>query len=393
MIKMKSLIKPILVLTVLLMTFVVSCADQVGGGSCSGTAAQGWSGFTAYKQMLCFGSMEGKVIAFDPSARTDNKTFPAENEWLYIIKAATPGSTCGAMCAPSSSTSSMGIYSTPVAAGDLVYVGTYTGKIYALNANRGVVRWVYPREGSETVGAIVGSIITDGQTIYFGSSNSKLYALDAPTGDLKWEYQTSNKIWTTPAISGGVIYAGNYGGNVYALSTESGKLLWELKIPSAVASPIEVSGDAVYFGTFDRNLYALEKMTGKEKWKFVGGNWFWAKPIVREGTIYAACLDKNLYAIDAGTGNELWKFSADSPIVSTPVLSDKHLFAICDKGILYKLDAAMGNMISSIPLGYTVNSPLYAEGDIVYAYARDHNVYAVDTAKGVVSWTFSSKIK
>ncbi|MHB8086574.1 MAG: outer membrane protein assembly factor BamB family protein, partial [Dehalococcoidia bacterium] len=334
MFKTKKYVNIILILSILLLVFVAGCSLS-GGGGCSGTAAQGWSGFTPYKQVLCFGSIEGKVIAFDPQARSDNKTFPADNEWVYQIKIASPGAACGPMCSPSSSATGLGIYDTPVSVNDLIYVGSYNGKIYAINAAKGAVRWVYPREGTDSVGAIVGNMITDGKSLYFGSSDSKIYSLDAVTGDFNWDFQTSSKIWTGPAIDNGVVYAGNYGGDVYAISADTGKQIWTIKIPSAVSSSITVANDTLYFGTFDRYLYALDKTTGQEKWKATGDNWFWAQPLASGGKLYAACLDQKLYAFDPATGQPLWQFTADAPIVAPPVTSGNNLYTTSDKGTLY----------------------------------------------------------
>jgi len=152
MFKFNRFTKAALILVLISVVFVVGCGEMGGASSCGGTSAQGWSGFTPYKNVICFGSMEGKIIALSTSARSENKTFPAEGEWAYIMKTSAPGAACGAMCSPSSSAASAGVYSTPTSAGELMYCGTYTGKIYALNANRGVVRWVYPREWYENVG-------------------------------------------------------------------------------------------------------------------------------------------------------------------------------------------------------------------------------------------------
>jgi len=228
----------VILLGVLLLVFVSGCMPGMDGG-CSGAQAQGWSSFAPYNELICFGSMEGSVIALSPQARSEGKTFPDETEWIYAIKAATPGSTCGAMCAPSSSASGKGIYSTPLVIGDLVFVGTYTGKVYALNANRGVVRWIYPREGFETVGAIVGNIISDGTALYFGSANGKIYALDATTGDFIWEFQTSDKIWTAPVLDNGILYVGNYGGNVYAIAADTGREYGASRYPRRLHRPLQ----------------------------------------------------------------------------------------------------------------------------------------------------------
>ncbi|MDD5648283.1 MAG: PQQ-binding-like beta-propeller repeat protein [Dehalococcoidia bacterium] len=390
--KVSNLIRVVILLGLLLLVFVSGCMPGMGGG-CSGAQAQGWSSFAPYNELICFGSMEGSVIALNPKARSEGKAFPSETEWIYAIKTATPGSACGAMCAPSSAASGKGIYATPLVIDDLIFEGTYTGKVYALNASRGVVRWIYPREGFETVGAIVGNIITDGKALYFGSANGKIYALDAVTGDFIWEFQTSNKIWTAPVLDNGIIYVGNYGGNVYAIAAETGREVWSIKIPSAVASSLAVKDQLLYFGTFDRNLYAIDKADGTVKWKYLAGNWFWATPVIRGSTIYAACMDNKIYAIEAADGKEVWKFEGDGQMVSTPAVTDNHIFAVSEKGTLYKLDITNGTMISSVSVGYTVYGNPYAEGDMVYIYARDHKVYAVDTVKNHVDWDFSSEIK
>jgi outer membrane protein assembly factor BamB len=60
---------------------------------------------------------------------------------------------------------------------------------------------------------------------------------------------------------------------------------------------------------------------------------------------------------------------------------------------VYKIDPATGSEVSRVEIGYTTYSPIYAEGDSVYIYARDHNVYAVDTVNNNVAWKFSSYIK
>jgi outer membrane protein assembly factor BamB len=66
---------------------------------------------------------------------------------------------------------------------------------------------------------------------------------------------------------------------------------------------------------------------------------------------------------------------------------------VSEKGTLYKLDRSDGKMVNSISVGYTVYGSPYADGDMVYIYARDHKVYAVDTLKNTISWNFSSALK
>jgi outer membrane protein assembly factor BamB len=386
----------LLVPLIIVSLFAISCVSPLAtGGGCAGPGAQGWSGFIVNNGILYVGSMAGKVMALDPSARSKGLRFPDEIEWIYDIKDPAPANPCGPLmsCGPTAASSGVKIYGTPVATEDLVYVGTYSGQVYALNSATGALRWVYPRVAQENVGAIVGNMILANNTIYIGSSNGKVYALDAATGDLKWEFDTGDKIWTSPAVSGDVVYIGNYGNKFYALSSQDGSQIWQVDLPVAVASSPVVSGDSIFFGTFDRHLYAIDKSDGRMQWKFKGGNWFWAEPLIVDRVVYAACLDHRIYAVDADTGKELWKFIADNEIVSKPVLVDNLLVAISESGEMHLLDSSTGVLQGSVSIGSTVMAPLYSNEEIVYVHARDRYVYAIDVKAGEIAWKFKTDME
>ncbi|MBC8511648.1 MAG: PQQ-like beta-propeller repeat protein [Dehalococcoidia bacterium] len=387
----------------------LSCVAPASGGGCAGPGAQGWSGFANYDGILYLGSMNGEVLALNPSARSERLIFPSERdgEWVLRIKAPAPsGGMCGPLgCAPAARP--VAIYGTPAVAADLVCVATYVGdggKVMAINRSapgydeegnpswKKQGEWVYPRGQDSFIGAIVGSPVVLEDTLYVGSSDGKVYALDAVYGDKRWEFDTGGKIWTSPAVEDGVVYISNYEGRLYALSGQDGSLLWEIELPAAIASSPVVSGDTVFFGTFDHYLYAVDSDDGKEKWRFEGGNWFWATPVVKDNVVYAGCLDHSIYALEASTGRELWQFVADSPIVSTPVLLDSLLVAISDSGEMYVLRADSGVSERTVSIGYSVMAPLYAEEDMVYVHARDGGVYCIDVETGVIAWEFSSVV-
>ncbi len=364
---------------------------------CTGPSARGWSGFSGNNETIYLGSMGGEVLALNLSARGKGLSFPNEGEWEYAIKMpSSAGSMCGPLltCAPGSTPAGVAIYGTPVVSGDLVYVGTYNGKVYALNSATGALRWVYPREGNETIGAIVGNLAFDNDTVYLGSSNGKVYALDAATGDHKWEFPTGERIWTSLAVNDGVVYVASYDRKLYFVSSNDGsELRPPLELPAVMCSSPVVSGDSIFFGTFDRNLYAVGKIDAKIRWTFEGGNWFWTDPLVRGNIIYAGCLDGKIYAIDAETGTQLWQFAADKAIVSKPIIMADLVVAVSESGSMYLINAASGNVEKTISIGYEVMAPLYAIEDIVYVHARDDYVYAVDVKSGEIAWKFKKVSK
>ena len=370
-------------------------------GGCAGPASQGWSGFASYDGILYLGSMDGKVLAINPSARDAGRQFPDSGEWVYAVKA--PVATGGMSCAPASASASL--YGTPAVSENLVYVGTSVGNSgQAVGINRlspgheggaplrSRGEWIYPGE-TKSIGAVVGSLTMADGVLYFGSSDGKAYALDAVYGEKIWEFETDGKIWTSPAVGDGVVYIGGHDGSLYALSAQDGGLLWKTELSAACASSPTVSGDSVFVGTFDNRLYAIRAADGSPRWEFEGENWFWTQPVIEGDSIYAGCLDHNIYALRTTTGEELWHFTADSPIVSTPVLMGDLLAVVSEAGEMYILESASGTLQRTVSIGFQVMAPLYAEENLVFVHARNHFVYCIDAQRGRVVWELDSIIE
>ncbi len=373
-----------LIVVALLPLVLVSC---VGGGQ-----PTGWSGTTVYDGIIYAGTMDGRVVAINSS--TGNL------EWSYSIAPVTAPSS-GLACGQTSAQTA--IYGTPVVDRDLVYVGTYSGKVYALSIADGEDIWVYPREGY--IGAIVGSpVIADG-TIYISSSDGKVYALATTNGKREWETDSplADKLWTSPMVVGDTLYVSAFDGHIYALSLETRELLdWSFESEAGFTSSPVIDEDTIFLGSFDRYLYAVKIGSDVPMWKFPeekpAGNWFWASPIVNEGIVYAGCLDGKLYAIEAETGEKLWEFDAGNAIVSPPVLMDNLLVVTDESGTVYVFDlsAELGDEavpLKTISIGADVKSSFCAHDGLVYIRGENNWIYAVDIDKGEVSWDFPLTIE
>jgi outer membrane protein assembly factor BamB len=354
----------------------------------------GWSGTAFQDGIIYAGTADGRVVAINASSRIQ--------EWEYAITMPSSGTSCGP------SVVSAPMYSTPIVDGDLVYIGTYSGEVYALSTVTGARRWFYPEYGS--MGAIVGSPVIANDTMYVSSSDGSVYALNASGGDLRWEDRLkwrseplADKLWVSPAAVGDTVYVTTYDGHIYALSVETGEMMdWSFESEAGFASSPEIYDDTIFVGSFDRHLYAVKIGSDVLQWRFPedpAGNWFWATPVVNEGTVYAGCLDGTLYAIDARTGEEEWSYETQdergkpSPIVSSPVLMDNELIVINESGVVYvfNLDRELGNGGTpwwTTPLGTDVKSAFCAQGGLVYVRGEDNRLYVVDIEKREVSWNF-----
>ncbi len=150
--------------------------------------------------------------------------------------------------------------------GSTVFVGSYDGNVYALDALSGAELWRFTTSGpvySSTAYASTG-------VVYSGSYDGIVYAIDALTGGELWRYDIGANVGASPAIGGdGSIYVGAQNGYIYALSTEpnpANRLLWSYMLSSSgVMSAAMESGDRLYVGTFDNTFFAMDITAGSSQ--------------------------------------------------------------------------------------------------------------------------------
>jgi len=118
--------------------------------------------------------------------------------------------------------------------------------------------------------------------VYLGSWDGKLYALNASNGSYIWSFATGGEIDSSPTISGGLVYVGSHDGKVYALNASTGMVGYNLELHNNVvwsfttgdmvmfSSPAVADDGTIYFGCDDQNLYALNP-DGSLKWSFFAG--------------------------------------------------------------------------------------------------------------------------
>jgi polyvinyl alcohol dehydrogenase (cytochrome) len=195
---------------------------------------------------------------------------------------------------------------TPVIAGGVVYLGSYSGTLYAIDLVSGTTAWAYdtgaavrePNLGVD-LGILGSAAVADG-TVFVGDATATVHALDAASGSLRWktkiDKQTNASIWSSPVVAGDAVYVGvasvaketGFRGNVVALDAAKGRQRWKTySVPEGAdgggvfAVPaIDLDRGLLYAGT--QNAYspnpapygnptsvlALDLATGDERWVF-----------------------------------------------------------------------------------------------------------------------------
>lgn len=317
-------------------------------------------------------AVEGKLVAVNAETGVQR--------WEVTLSG--PAQSGGFGC--SSGTVPVAIYGSPTVYEDLVYVAGYNGKVYAINAESGALRWVYPREGN--LDAIVGAVVVGMDNLYFACSDGKVYALDAATGDMLWEFATEDKIWSTPAYDAGTLYVGSFDKNLYALSAADGSEKWRFEAEGAFAATPLVDNGTVYIGTLGRYFYAVDAADGTVKWQFQAEKWFWTRALVVNDTVYVGCFDNRLYILDAQSGSKINEFDLKSPVRSWPVLAGERVLVATEDGEIYAVDTVNNQLGLFADLGETVYAPLSLSEGILYVYTQEQNLHAFNADTGVRLW-------
>jgi outer membrane protein assembly factor BamB len=105
------------------------------------------------------------------------------------------------------------VFSSPAIAGDIAYFGAHNGKLYAVDAKDGQLRWSFQTEASrldpQKLLGIDGSLNREAFTPVFGDFQD-MY-LDF------YRFMSIGSILSSPVVDHGVVYVASMDGNLYAL--------------------------------------------------------------------------------------------------------------------------------------------------------------------------------
>jgi quinohemoprotein ethanol dehydrogenase len=177
-----------------------------------------------------------------------------------------------------------GMQATPIVVDGVMYTSGVAGRVYALDAANGKPLWKFepPLELRNARGSCCdivnrGVAVWNGK-VYVGSFEGILYALDARDGKVLWQADTfidkarAYSITGAPQIAGSVVVIGNGGaefdtrGYVSAYNLDTGKLAWRFfTTPTDPAKPQDNPALEMAVKTWD----------AKRDWNYGGGGSAW----------------------------------------------------------------------------------------------------------------------
>ena len=376
------------------------------GGRVQFQASKEFSAMSAPAPAACPALADWPTYGFD---LTRNRFNPTEG----LINAATV-SQLGIQWFFSTGSGTAAVSASPSVVEGVVYVGSWNGTMYALDASSGRPLWTFnindPNPGDRTglPGIQSSAAVVDG-VVYFGAADANVYALDALTGALKWKHSIGDPdtsvegahVWSSPAVFDGKVYVGKSShidfpcvrGAVIALDAATGGEVWRFdSLPENICGTDTrhpCTTDADCSGSSCVPFLVCRAGSGEQTQsqlcasdadcsapatcqRPLGGGVTSSLAIdAGKGAVYASVGDcvgsgatgfaESLIALDAGTGALRWTFA---PISS---------------GDLQDLDFLASPNLFTAPVG-TTSRPIVGVGN------KNGTYYAVDQDTGALVW-------
>ncbi|MBW2735558.1 MAG: PQQ-binding-like beta-propeller repeat protein [Deltaproteobacteria bacterium] len=205
----------------------------------------------------------------------------------------------------------------------LIYFGADDGRLYAVEAATGKVRWSYA-----TKGRIRHKPAYSNGLLLFTSSENRIYAVDALSGRWRWQYDREHPEGFNIAGHAGVLlvegvaYTGFSDGRVVALKAATGEVIWTKNLGEGKSRFVDVDSTPQRLGhglilasSYSGGVFALTRE---------GGSVSWRKPLAGvtglsvDGThVYAAAPTIGLIALD-NKGRERWRQAIPSGLPLAP---------------------------------------------------------------------------
>jgi outer membrane protein assembly factor BamB len=263
--------------------------------------------------------------------------------------------------------------SSPAVGGDAVFVGDLTGTVHAVNIRDGRRLWTFKTDGEvKSSPTLVDSLVL------IGSYDTHLYALERSTGKLRWKLETDEPVHATPAVHNGVIYIAGCDEHFRAVRLTDGKTLFDIPLHAYTGASTLIDGDRAYVGTFGAEVVAIDLPGRKIVWRYrdaAGDFPYYSSAAMDSGRVIVGGRDKAIHAIHATSGKEAWKFVTRGRIDSSPAIAGGRVYVGSSDGKLYVLDAATGQKRWEFDAGSAMTaSPAIAAGRIVIG-AQDGRIY------------------
>ncbi len=217
-----------------------------------------------------------------------------------------------------------GLTGEPIVAGNMLFVASRLGRVFALDAATGCTRWSFETDSTMRSAVAVGALGNGTVAAFFGDQNADVRAVDAATGKLLWKTHTDP--YPNAMIVGAVTYHDGrvyvpitandeadaldpaypccrFRGGVAALDAADGSILWRGYTIQEEPKPTRVnSAGTQMFGPSGGGVWSAPTVDPRRKLVYAASGNGYSGPAV-DGT-------DAVVAFDFDTGRRVWAAQA-----------------------------------------------------------------------------------
>jgi outer membrane protein assembly factor BamB len=279
---------------------------------------------------------------------------------------------------------------TPTIDGNVAYVVSALGRLYAVDRTTGKAIWqhdlqkeyglVVPTWGVSASPVVVGNLLVHNVG---GRADHALMAFDKATGKVAWHADSGIAGYSLPlpiTVHGVAMIVFFTGKKIVAVEPKAGGKLWELPWETAydvnAATPIFIAPDQLFLASgYDTGAVLLKikaaagKASFEELWRSRAMKATFSSPVYHEGYFYGFD-NKALKCLDARTGKDVWRKTGFGH--GSLFLMDGHLVVLGENGRLALAEATPQAYVEKAAMdvaeGKHWTVPTYHDG---YLYIRN----------------------
>lgn len=188
----------------------------------------------------------------------------------------------------------------PIVQGENVYAGFSDGFIASIRKSDGGLIWERRIGHGNRFRDVDSTPVFDGNALFVASYDGALYSLNAETGEINWTVESGAYVPVT--IAGDRLYYSTVDGRILVLDKQSGKELKSIEVKNGIATQPVLFKNFLVYGESEGDLVFSDLESGQVRARFAPGHGLMAAPVVIDSTgeTYFVSNGANLYSMIAG---------------------------------------------------------------------------------------------
>ena len=271
----------------------------------------------------------------------------------------------------------------------VLYVNTFKGDTFAIDAETGKVIWKkVSRAPKPSTPAIAGD------KLIVSSKDGTVTALTRKSGKLVWQIRTHAKVESSPAVAEGTVFFGATDGRLFAVDADTGRIRWAFDTGGRINSSPSLAEGRVCITTYAGSVFCLRQRDGHKLWStYVKRDTFryesfYASASTDGRRLYTISRSGRIVALDADTGRVIWTDRVDSLGYSTPAVGRDRIFVGDFNGGLRAYRKTDGRLLWRSHVGGRILGAPVVIGDLVFFSTLETETYAARTSDGKIVWRY-----